>query len=94
MTEDNFVKIIVSLITLSGTILGIIVGFIAKSKKQSAIDAERQQLQKDQFERLFDEMSGIKIRLDKHNKYAEKFGEIEKAMIGIKKDIEYLRKEK
>lgn len=91
MGEDNIVKIIVALIALSGTILGIIVGYITKSKKQAIIDAKREQKQNDLFDRLFHEMEGIKLRLDTHNKYAEKFGKIEQSMIGIKKDIEYLK---
>lgn len=93
MGEDNIVKIIVALITLSGTILGIIVGYITKSKKQGIIDAKREQKQNDLFDRLFCEIEGIKKRLDTHNKYAEKFGKIERSMVNIKKDIEYLRKE-
>ena len=91
MGEDNIVKIIVALIALSGTILGIIVGYITKSKKQAIIDAKREQKQNDLFDRLFQEMAGIKTRLDTHNKYAEKFSEIEQSMVSIKKDIEYLK---
>ena len=94
MGEDNIVKIIVALIALSGTILGIIVGYITKSKKQAIIDAKREQKQNDLFDHLFDEINEIKKRLDIHNKYAEKFGEVEKSLTAIKKDIEYLRKEK
>lgn len=94
MGEDNIVKIIVALIALSGTILGIIVGYITKSKKQVIIDAKREQKQNDLFDRLFREMEGIKKRLDIHNKYADKLGEIERSMVSIKKDIEYLRKER
>lgn len=94
MGEDNIVKIIVALIALSGTILGIIVGYISKSRKQAIIDAKIEQKQNDLFDHLFDEMNEIKKRLDTHNKYAEKFGEVEKSLTAIKKDIEYLRKEK
>ena len=94
MGEDNMVKIIVALIALSGTILGVIVGYISKSKKQAIIDAKREQKQNDLFDRLFQEMEGIKKRLDTHNKYAEKFGEVENSLVSIKKDIEYLRKER
>lgn len=93
MGEDNIVKIIVALLALAGTILGIIVGYIGKSRKQAVIDAKREQKQNDLFDRLFHEMEGIKKRLDTHNKYAEKFGKIERSMVSIKKDIEYLRKE-
>lgn len=94
MGEDNIVKIIVALITLSGTILGLIIGFLNKSRKQAIADAKREQKQTDQFERLFMELDGVKSRLDKHNSYAKKFGQIEQSIVDIKKDIELIRKER
>ncbi|MBO7731341.1 MAG: hypothetical protein J6S67_02260 [Methanobrevibacter sp.] len=86
-------KIIVALIGLLGTVLGILGGLYARSKKQAIEEAKREQNQADQFNRLFAEMSDIKKRLDVHNKYAEKFGDIEITLTGVKKDIEYIRKE-
>lgn len=86
-------KIIVALIGLLGTILGILGGFYAKAKKQNIDEARREQYQADQFDKLFSEMKAIKKRLDIHNNYAEKFGCIEVSLAGIKKDIEYIRKE-
>lgn len=92
MGEDNIVKIIVALISLLGVILGVIVGYVGRSKKQAIIDAKREQKQTDLFDRLFTEMEGIKKRLDTHNHYAEKFGTIEKTIVTMQKDIEYIRK--
>lgn len=94
LMNDVQAKIIVALIGLLGTILGILGGFYARSKKQAIEEAKREQNQADQFDKLFTEMNNIKKRLDTHNKYAEKFGEIEITLAGIKKDIEYIRKEK
>lgn len=94
MSEDNIVKIIVTIITLLGTLIGVAVGYYSKSKKQSIMDAQREQKQMDSFAKVFDEMTEIKKRLDTHNKYAEKFGDIEKSIIAIKKDIQYIRKDK
>lgn len=93
MGEDNIVKIIVALISLCGVVLGIIVGYLGRSRKQAIIDAKREQQQNDLFDRLFREMEGIKKRLDTHNHYAEKFDTIEKTIITMQKDIEYIRKE-
>ena len=93
MTEDNIVKIIVAIIALIGTILGFVSGIIYRSKKQAIVDARREQEQKDNFKQLFDEMAGIKRRLDEHNHYAEKFGSIEKSLVSMQKDIEYIRKD-
>lgn len=94
MNEDNVVKIVVTLITLFGTVLGIVVGYINKSRKQAVIDAKREQRQTDLFERLFSEIDAVKKRLDTHNSYAKKFGEIEQSVSTIKKEIELIRKER
>lgn len=91
--DDVQAKIIVALIGLIGTVLGILGGFFARSRKQAIDEAKREQNQADQFDKLFSEMNDIKKRLDVHNKYAEKFGAIEISLAGIKKDIEYIRKE-
>lgn len=93
MSEDNAIKIVVGLITLFGTLIGVFVGYLSKSKRQSVKDAQHEQLQNDRFDKLFSDMDAIKKRLDTHNKYAEKFGDIEKSIIAIKKDIEYIRKD-
>lgn len=94
MTSDNITQILVAVIAFLATIFGGVLGYIGRSKKQAVIDAKREQEQADLFARLFTEMDEIKKRLDVHNKYAEKFSEVEQSLTGIKKDIEYLRKDK
>lgn len=94
MSEDNLIKLAIGILGLIGTCVGAVFGYISRSKKQAVIDAKREQEQADNFTRLFTEMDGIKKRLDVHNKYAEKFGDIELSLTAIKKDIEYLRKDK
>ena len=92
--DDSTAKIIVGLIGLFGTILGIMAGYIGRTRKEAINDAKREQEQQDLFSRIFAEMESIKHKLDQHNHYAEKFGEIEKSIVAIKKDVEYIRKEK
>ena len=93
MTADNITQVLVAIIALLSSIFGGVLGYIGRSKKQAVIDAKREQEQSDLFERVFNELAGIRKRLDVHNQYAEKFGEIEISLTAIKKDIEYLRKE-
>lgn len=92
--EDSQAKIIVAIIALVGTIFGAVLGYIGKSRKIAIDEAKREQEQSDLFNKIFEEMKDIKKKLDEHNHYAEKFGEIEKSIIAIKKDIEYIRKER
>ena len=93
MSGENITQVLVALIALLSTVFGGILGYIGRSRKQAVKEAKREQEQADMFTRLFNDMDGIKKRLDVHNKYAEKFGDIEMSLTAIKKDIEYLRKE-
>lgn len=69
--------------------LGSFLSNVAISHKKAKADAikeiERETRQEDR-------MKSIEKKLDEHNKYAEKLGGIEKSMIAMQKDIEYLRK--
>lgn len=86
-------EIIISLIGFAGVCCGGLFGYLGRTKKQAVIDAKREQEQADNMNMILDEMREIKKRLDQHNHYAEKIGDIDKSIISIKKDIEYLRKE-
>lgn len=86
-------EIIVALIGFAGVCVGAIFGYMGRMKKQAIIDAKREQEQNDNMNIILGEMKEIKKRLDQHNHYAEKIGDIDKSIISIKKDIEYLRKE-
>lgn len=77
--------IIVALITGICSVIGNY--FISiKNKKESEIrDAQREQKQSDRLE-------AIEHKLDIHNGYAEKLGDISVSMAMMQKDIEYLKK--
>lgn len=83
----------ISIIGFAGVCVGAIFGYMGKSRKHAAQDAKREQEQRDLFTQLFKSMEDVKRRLDEHNHYAEKFGEIKLDIAGIKKDIEYIRKD-
>lgn len=55
-----------------------------KSEEDLVREAEREQRQKDQLET-------INKKLDEHNGYAKKFGEIEKSIAQQARDIEWIR---
>lgn len=72
-------------------VLGSYLGNVALTRKKARLDEikaiERETRQEDR-------MHSIETKLDEHNKYAEKLGSIEKSLVAMQKDIEYLRKEK
>lgn len=83
----------ISIIGFAGVCVGALFGYMGKSRKHAAQDAKREQEQRDLFTQLFKALEDVKKRLDEHNHYAEKFSEIKLDIAGIKKDIEYIRKD-
>lgn len=85
MTE----AIIVASIGTIGSVIGACIAARSAVDKKTREDdvkaAQREQRQQDQLEE-------IKHKLDIHNGYAEKLGEIQLDIAGIHKDIEYIRK--
>ena len=81
--------IIVTAIGTAGSIVGACIAAHSAVDKKTREDdikaAQREQRQQDQLEE-------IKQKLDIHNGYAEKLGDIQLDIAGIHKDIEYLRK--
>ena len=90
MYNEIMVELVIKIISILIAILTFIISLL-KIYRQNI---EREQKQTDMFNRVFDELDGVKKRLDEHNHYAEKFGSVEKMMISISKDIEYLKKGK
>ena len=76
--------IIVALITAGASVICQMI-ISAKTRR----DTETKQAVRDkEFE---DRLESIEKRLDQHNHYAEKLGDISIALTAIKKDIEYIR---
>lgn len=77
--------IIVGLLAVLGSYLGNVALSRKKAREDALKDIARETRQEDR-------MKSIEKKLDEHNKYAEKLGSIDKSLIAMQKDIEYLRK--
>lgn len=82
------VELIIKIISVVIAIITLLIGLL----KIYRHNIEREQRQQDNTDRIFKELDDIKQRLDEHNHYAEKFGNVEKMMVAMSKDIEYLKK--
>ena len=89
--DTNLTTIIVSLITSLGGVLGAYLA-VQKGNRESEIkDAQREQRQSDRLDRIDERICSLEKKVDIHNGYAEKFGEIANSMTAMSKDIEYLK---
>lgn len=87
ITENIIVALITGILAVIGSVASNIVLIRQKSKQDAIKDTERETRQSMRLD-------SIEKKLDIHNGYAEKFGDIQKDIAVVKKDIEYLRKEK
>lgn len=85
MNEAIIIAIIPALASVIGAFIAARSAVDKKTREDDIKDAQREQRQQDQLEE-------IKHKLDIHNGYAEKLGDIQLDIAGIHKDIEYLRK--
>lgn len=77
--------IIVGALAVVGSFLSNVALTRKKARADELKEAERETRQEDR-------MKSIEKKLDEHNRYAEKLSSIEKSMVAMQKDIEYLRK--
>jgi len=82
--DANTLTLVGAIITGFMTLVGVIINARVQSEKQKLENDKRDQ-------RTDDRLSSIEKKLDIHNGYAEKFGEIEKSIVSIRKDIEYIK---
>ena len=85
-------NVIVAIITGCVTLIGYSIKSSKKSKTDAVKEAIREQEQKDRFDAFDRRLDTIDKKLDEHNHYAEKFGDINISLASIAKDIEYLKK--
>lgn len=91
MNTVDWTQIIVAIISCLGGIIGAFLA-VRKGNRESEIkDAQREQRQSDRLDRIDEKISNLEHKVDIHNGYAEKFGDIAKQMTAMAKDIEYLK---
>lgn len=83
-------SVIVAIITGVLAVLGTYVGNVSISRKKSREDAIRDARNE---QRLADRLDKLEKKVDEHNNYGRKFGDIQKDIAVIKTEIEILRKE-
>lgn len=86
MSESAVIAIITGLLAVFGAYVGNVSISRKKAREDAIKDAERET-------RQVLRLTTIEKKLDEHNGYAKKIGEMSSDIAVIKKEIEYLRKE-
>jgi hypothetical protein len=94
MNGSDIAQIIIALIASAGGIAGAYLAVRKGNREQEIKDAQREQRQSDRLDRIEEKMGNLEKKVDIHNGYGEKFGDISKNMAVMAKDIEYLKSRK
>lgn len=86
MAESVILAVVTGILAVIGSYVGNVAITHKKNQEDTIRDAEREARQQVRLE-------NIERKLDIHNGYAEKIGDIRQDLTKIQKDIEYLRKE-
>ena len=89
--NDNVIPIIVALISAGGGVIGASLAVRKGNREQEIKDAQREQRQSDRLDSIDERIANLSKKVDIHNGYAEKFGEVATNMALMAKDIEYLK---
>ena len=88
---ESFVPIIVSIIGAVATIAGAFIAVNKGNREKEIKDAQREQRQSDRLDSIEERIANLSKKVDIHNGYAEKFGQVATNMALMAKDIEYLK---
>ena len=98
MDISSITSIVVALISATGGILGAAMAVRRGNRENEVKDALREQRQSDRLDRIDEKyrtlskkITELSKKVDVHNGYAEKFGEVAKSMAVMAKDIEFLK---
>lgn len=92
MELKDATPIIVAIISSLGGIIGAYLAVQKGNRENEIKNAQREQRQSDRLDRIDEKISTIEKKVDIHNGYGEKFGEVAKNMTAMQKDIEYMKK--
>lgn len=88
MNETIITAIISGIVTL----IVACIGFLKFIKSNNIKIAIREQRQLDRLDRIEEHIAVLSKKIDIHNGYGDKIGQIREDIVLIKKDIEYLKK--
>lgn len=87
----SWTPIIVALISSLGGIVGAYLAVQKGNRERDIKDAQREQRQSDRLDVIDEKISRLEKKVDEHNGYGKKFGEVATSLVSMAKDIEYLK---
>jgi uncharacterized protein YlxW (UPF0749 family) len=89
--DSTMAQLLGTIITAVAGIAGAYLAVQKGNRERDIKDAQREQKQSDRLDSIEEKMVRMENKIDEHNEYGRKFGEVATAMAVMAKDIEYLK---
>lgn len=83
--------ILSTIITAAASVLGAYIAVQKGNHEREIKEAQREQRQADRLDSIDEKIVRLEKKVDEHNSYGKKFGEVATQMTAMAKDIEYLK---
>ena len=89
--DSTIAQLLGTIITAVAGVAGAYLAVQKGNRERDIKDAQREQKQSDRLDSIEEKMVRMENKIDEHNEYGRKFGEVATAMAVMAKDVEYLK---
>ena len=90
--DSSTAQLLGTIITAVAGIAGAYLAVRKGSQEQEIKNVQREQRQSDRLDSIEEKIGRLEKKVDEHNGYGKKFGEVATSLVSMAKDIEYLKK--
>ena len=90
--DSSIAQLLGTIITAVASVTGAYLAVRKGSQEQEINNAQREQRQADRLDSIDEKIKRLEKKVDEHNEYGRKFGEVATSLVSMAKDIEFLKK--
>lgn len=89
--DSSIAQLLGTIITAVAGVAGAYLAVQKGNRERDIKDAQREQRQADRLDSIDEKIKRLEKKVDEHNEYGRKFGEVATSLVSMAKDIEYLK---
>lgn len=89
--DSSMAQLLGTIITAIAGVTGAYLAVRKSAQEQEIKNAQREQRQSDRLDSIDEKIKRLEKKVDEHNEYGKKFGEVATSLVSMAKDIEYLK---
>lgn len=89
--DSSIAQLLGTIITAVAGVSGAYLAVRKGSQEQEIKNAQREQRQSDRLDAIDEKIKRLEKKVDEHNEYGRKFGEVATSLVSMAKDIDFLK---